>query len=159
MSPNFWIFNSSVCGILKNLFININVSENEDFQALRINDDFLRYRTGLYQGCLAIFVTGEAANGALSVITIKNGNSVMIGFVSCDMGMVALERPFYHMGHLETEIFDEDEVEILGKVVGYCEPDPDEKGKFEIKMMKIRPETDEADEDISPLTFLPFPRH
>jgi hypothetical protein len=96
-----------------------------NFQANRIKNDFLIFRTGLYKNCLAIFIPGEILQGALGVIDGRTKHGVDVGFASRLFGLVAFERPFFNTGYLETEIFDESEVEILG----YSEPEHGKNNK------------------------------
>jgi len=141
-----------------NLIIPLELAEFDDFQLLRISDDCLKFRTGLYQDCLAVFVIldSEKVNGHFGVVSAKNQPGVLIGFVSCDMGMVALEKPFFVWGYFETQIFGEEEIEFLGRVVGYCEPEPNEKDEYHVKLIQIRPEPEE--DEIPPIVFQPFPK-
>jgi hypothetical protein len=141
-----------------NLVIPPELANFEKFQIVRINNDCLKFRTGLYRDCLAVFVVLEAeeVRGHFGVVSIKNQSSIAIGFVSCDMNMVAVEKPFFTWGYFETQIFNEVEVEFLGRIVGFCEPALDAKGKHEVKLIEIRPEPNE--DEIPPLVFHPFPK-
>jgi hypothetical protein len=119
----------------------------DNFHAVRMTHDFLQFRTGLYENCLAIYIPGNAEKlkGDLAAISINSDNEVKVGFVSSDLGLVALEQPFYDLGYFETNLYEENEVEILGKIVGYCEP-PEKKGdKYQVKPIEIKPERTDRD--------------
>lgn len=129
-----------------------------DFQGVWINDDHLKFRTGLYRGCLAVFVVEEAelSNGDFGVVAVKNRRDVLTGFVSRDFGAVALEKPFFNFGFLETLVFNEDEIDFIGKIVGFSEPVHDLHSKFVVKPFEPKSVEESDETDFPPLFFTPL---
>jgi len=126
-----------------------------EFQGIYVKNDFLRSRTGLFKGCLAVFITleTEIKDGALGVVSLKDGRD-LIGFVSRAFGAIALEIPFYSIGYLDVEVFNDGEVAFVGRIVGYCEPPIEGQDKHHVKLIKISPEPELG--DAPPITFYPI---
>ena len=88
---------------------------------------------GLKKGGLAIVGSnyGEIHRGDLVAIVDKDDFAVC-GIYDKDFGIICLEKP-----DEEPELFDENEVEILGKIVGYGKPDEKNPDEIIIRSIKI----------------------
>lgn len=82
------------------------------FIAIRINNSYLE-QFGLKQGSLAIVVDREVQRGDIVAIEELTSGSVRCGIYDSDFGLVCLDR-----GDSEPELFNKDEVRVLGKIVG-----------------------------------------
>ncbi|HQU81524.1 MAG TPA: hypothetical protein PKY59_00270 [Pyrinomonadaceae bacterium] len=91
------------------------LSHYNDIQVVKIQNTHLE-SVGLKQNSLAIVVKESIKSGELAVVSEKETKSVFCGFYECEFGIVCLES-----GESEPQLFDESEIEILGKIVGVCE--------------------------------------
>ena len=92
-----------------------SLSSHRSYSAVRINNSYLE-RFGLRRGMLAVIVDDEIARGDLVAIEDLTDGSVKCGVFDRDFGLVCLER-----GNAEPELFDENTVRILGKIVGVAD--------------------------------------
>jgi hypothetical protein len=74
----------------------------------------------------------ELKRGDLVAISEIATDSVMCGFYDSDFGLVCLEG----IGE-EPRLFDENDIEILGKIVGVGKTDKNFKGKIQVKPLNI----------------------
>lgn len=92
-----------------------SLSGHDSYSAVRINNSYLE-RFGLRPGALAVIVNEEVTRGDLVAIEDLNDGSVKCGLYDKDFGLVCLERC-----DAEPELFDENTVRILGKIVGVAD--------------------------------------
>lgn len=93
------------------------------YSAVRINNDHLEH-FGLRKGSLAVFVDQEPKRGDLAAIEELKDGSVKCGLLDRDFGIVCLDR-----GDAEPELFNEDEIRILGTIIGFGNESDQVKGQ------------------------------
>lgn len=117
--------------------------------AIKISGNYLKFKTGLYEGCLAIYSSEQFQRGDLAAVEELGTGEISIGFIDRDFGLVYLERPFLNIGQMEPLLLSESEVKVLGKIIGYC----DEKEGI-VKPIVIAP--DPPEDELPKLSFIPF---
>lgn len=103
----------------------------DNIEVVKIQNTHLE-SVGLKQGSLAIVVKEAVKNGDLAAVSEKKTESVFCGFYDCDFGIVCLE-----IVDGEPQLFDESEVEILGKIVGVCEMPTNSGNKLFVQPLKF----------------------
>lgn len=91
------------------------LSHYDDIQVVQIQNTHLE-TVGLKQDSLAVVVKETVKRGDLAAISEKETEAIICGFYDCDFGIICLEGI-----ESEPQLFDESEVEILGKIVGVCD--------------------------------------
>jgi len=107
------------------------IAHYQDFQGVWIKNSHLE-SFGLQKGSLAVVGKTELRRGDLAALNEIATDSVFCGFYDCDFGLVCLEG----IGE-EPRLFDESEVEILGKIIGYGKIDKNQKGKIDVVPLDI----------------------
>jgi tetratricopeptide (TPR) repeat protein len=92
-----------------------SLSTHRSYSAVRINNSYLE-KFGLRSGTLAVIADDKVERGDLVAIEDLTDRSVRCGLFDSDFGLVCLER-----GDSEPELFDENTVRILGKIVGIAD--------------------------------------
>jgi tetratricopeptide (TPR) repeat protein len=87
---------------------------------------------GLDKGSLAIVVKDEVERGDLVAVMETETAEVICGFYDAYFGIVCVEG-----GEGEPVIFDEKDVEVLGKIVGVCDSGKREDGKMKVKALGL----------------------
>ena len=95
-----------------NLLIPASLSNYAAYSGVRIHNSSLD-RFGLKQGSLAILVDNPVNRGDLVAVECKRDGSINCGIFDREFGLVSLDK-----GDDDLQIFDENEVKILGKIVG-----------------------------------------
>lgn len=104
---------------------------NQEFSGVWIkNKDF--EKIGLKKGNLAIVVKGVVARGDLVAVCNKETDLVTIGFFENQYGLICLEN-YSH----EPELLDENRVTIMGKIVGYAEPETNANDCYDVKPVML----------------------
>lgn len=107
------------------------LSHYDDIQVVQIQNRHLE-AVGLKQDSLAIVVNEAVNRGDLAAISERETEAVMCGFYDCDFGIVCLEGI-----ESEPQLFDENEIEILGKIVGVCDALPTNGNKLFVQPLKF----------------------
>jgi len=107
------------------------LSHYDDIQVVQIQNRHLE-AVGLKQDSLAIVVNETVNRGDLAAISERETEAVMCGFYDCDFGIVCLEGI-----ESEPQLFDENEIEILGKIVGVCDSLPTNGNKLFVQPLKF----------------------
>lgn len=103
---------------------------NQEFFGVCIkNTDF--EKIGLKKGTLALAVKSSVNRGDLVAVSDKATDLVSLGFYENDFGLICLEN-FAD----EPILLNENQVVIIGKVVGYCVAEPDKDGRYEVIAIK-----------------------
>jgi tetratricopeptide (TPR) repeat protein len=102
-----------------------------DYQGVWINNSHLE-KVGLPQGSLAVIVKDEIKSGDLIAIADKKTEEISCGFYELGFGIVCLEG-----AGSETQLFDENDIVILGPIVGVCNSQKDAEGKMIVEEIKI----------------------
>lgn len=104
---------------------------NQEFAGVWIkNKDF--EKIGLKKGNLAIVVKGPVETGDLVAIFNNETDLASIGFFENQYGLICLEN--YSR---EPELLDENQVTIMGKIVGYSDPETNENDCYEVKPIML----------------------
>lgn len=109
------------------------IDDGKKIKGIWINNDHLE-SAGLKRGCLAVAVNEHVERGDLAaVIEVKSGE-VSCGFYDTDFGMVCLEGC-----DREPMLFGQEEVELLGKIVGLCDGNTDDRGRMIVTLLRHGP--------------------
>ncbi|MEQ1606323.1 MAG: hypothetical protein ABL999_15790 [Pyrinomonadaceae bacterium] len=109
-----------------------SVGHYSDFRGIWINNDRLA-NAGLVKGSLAIVAKTAVKRGDLAAINEIASGQATCGFYDAEFGIVCLEG-----SHGDPQVFDEAEVQILGKIVGVCREGNIRKGG-KVKVEAILP--------------------
>ncbi|MCD9186566.1 MAG: hypothetical protein LUM44_09035 [Pyrinomonadaceae bacterium] len=118
-------------GIALEFVLPPQLSHYDDIQVVQIQNRHLE-AVGLKQDSLAIVVRETVNRGDLAAISERETEAVMCGFYDCDFGIVCLEGI-----ESEPQLFDENEIEILGKIVGVCDALPTNGNKLFVQPLKF----------------------
>ena len=99
-----------------------------DLQGIWIKNSHLEI-FGLPKGSFAIVARGKVERGDLAAISELADDSVRCGFYDADFGIVSLDAGG------EPNLFDESDIEIIGKIVGVCRSGKNSDGKMIIKLL------------------------
>jgi len=113
------------------LVLPAELSHFDDIQAIRIQNRNLE-KFGLKKDSLAIAAAVAVKRGDLVAIAEKSTDEVIVGFYDTDFGIACLETH-----DSEPFLFDENEIEILGKIIGVCHSEKNSAGKLMVEPLKI----------------------
>jgi tetratricopeptide (TPR) repeat protein len=105
----------SIAGSELELVLPSALSHYSDYKGLWINTAGLEY-LGIFQGSLAVVTPVKPKRGDLVAVLENASGAINCGTYDYEFGIVCLDR-----GNGEPLLFDENNVEILGKIIGYCE--------------------------------------
>lgn len=103
----------------------------DDLSGVWIANDHLE-KFGLPKGSLAIVAQEEVKRGDLAALNCLAGDEIICGFYDADFGIVCLE-----FGDSDVKMFDEQEIEIFGKIIGVCRPEKNSGGKMFVEPINI----------------------
>lgn len=109
------------------LVLPASLSEYSDFKGVWINTEKLE-TAGIPRGSLAIVVPCEISRGDLAAVVELKSNVVSCGFYDAEFGIVCLAG-----FDSEPELFQENEIKTLGKIVGVCRSGKDTDGKMHVE--------------------------
>ncbi len=96
----------------------------QEIQVIRIQNTHLE-AIGLKKGSLAVAVNEKVNRGDLTAICETETDLVSCGFYDSEFGIICLDGI-----NSEPQLFDEEKVKILGKIVGVCSSETDADGKM-----------------------------
>lgn len=102
-----------------------------DYQGVWIKNPNLE-RFGLRHGSLAVVTPTKIKRGDLIALSERSTGNVMCGFYDADFGIICLEG----IGD-EPLLFNDQEVDVLGKVIGVGNPDGNDDGKIHISPLNL----------------------
>jgi tetratricopeptide (TPR) repeat protein len=105
------------------------------FSAVRINNSHLE-QFGLSKGALAVIVDETVRRGDLVALEEIKDGSVRCGIYDSDFGLVCLERV-----DGDPELFNADDVRLLGKIVGVGTETSTSKGQVVVQTLKTASST------------------
>ena len=108
-----------------------SIAHYSDYRGIWINNTRLE-SIGLVKGSLAIVVKANVDRGDLIAVTEVESGEVSCGFYDADFGIVCLEGT-----EGEPQIFNEAEVRILGKIVGFSNSGLNDDGKMVVKSLDL----------------------
>lgn len=103
------------------------IPPNQEFFGVWIKNNGFE-KIGLKKGNLAVIVKGKAQIGELVAVCDKKTDLVVIGFYESEYGLICLENYTD-----EPELMDENDVIIMGKIVGYALPETNVNDCYEVK--------------------------
>lgn len=109
-----------------------SIAHYKDFQAVRINNDHLEC-AGVQRGSLVMVASGPVKRGDLTAVAEIETGSISCGFYDSDFGIVSLEGC-----DGELQLFNQPDVQVLGKIVGVCDGATDAGGKMIVAAIKER---------------------
>jgi hypothetical protein len=95
-----------------------------EFHGVNIKNDNLA-EFGLKKGHLAIAIEGDIRKGDLIAVIERSEGLAICGIYDTDFGIICIETP-----NTEPQLFNSDEIEILGKIIGSCDPARPKDGKL-----------------------------
>jgi tetratricopeptide (TPR) repeat protein len=103
----------------------------DEIQVVRINNQYLE-NVGLPKDSLAVVAQIEVNRGDLAVVSETASDRVVCGFYDAYFGIVCLEAKSG-----DPYLFDENEITILGKIVGVCSSGKTSGGKLIVEPLKF----------------------
>ena len=103
-----------------------SISHYDDYQGVWINNSDLE-QYGLVKGSLALVVPEKIKRGDLVALIELKTDLVICGFYDSDFGIVCLEA-----NGAEPQLFDKEDVKILGKIVGVSNAEKHSDGSMEV---------------------------
>lgn len=113
------------------LILHPTIAHYQEVQGVWIKNSNLE-NFGLRKGALALVTKAELKRGDLVAINEIATDSVICGFYDSDFGFICLER----IG-AEPKLYNENEIEILGKIVGVGKSDKNSGGKIVVEPLNI----------------------
>jgi tetratricopeptide (TPR) repeat protein len=101
-----------------------SISHYTDYQGVWINGTHLE-KAGLAKGSLAVVVKEDVKRGDLVAIAEIGNDMVSCGYYDAEFGMTCLEG-----ADGDLQMFDEQDVRILGRIVGVCNTGKNPDGKM-----------------------------
>lgn len=99
----------------------------DDYQGIWMSNSHLE-PLGLKKGTLAVIARDEIKRGDLVAISENDTDMVSCGFYDEEFGIVCLEGV-----NAEPQLFNKEDVKILGKIVGVCSGQKDKNGKMRVE--------------------------
>jgi tetratricopeptide (TPR) repeat protein len=106
------------------------ISGYKDYKGVWIHNSHLD-AIGISQGSLALVVNEPLKRGEPGAILHTESGEVSCGFYDSDFGIVALE------GKGEPQLFDQEKVQVLGKIVGVCTDQKSGDGKMVVEPINL----------------------
>jgi tetratricopeptide (TPR) repeat protein len=113
------------------LILHPSIAHYEEFQGVWIKNSHLE-NYGLRKGSLAVVTKDKIKRGDLVAISENVDGSVLCGFYDADFGIVCLEG----IGE-EPRLFDENDITILGKIIGVGNAHNETSGKITVEPLKL----------------------
>lgn len=106
-----------------------SLAHYQDIQLIRIQNTHLE-EIGLKKGSLAVVANENVSRGDLTAIFETETNLVSCGFFDLEFGIICLDGI-----NTESQLFEENRVKILGKIVGVCTSEAD--GRMIVEPIKF----------------------
>lgn len=103
-----------------------------NIQGVLIHNSHLE-RIGLSKGSMAIVSKQDVGRGDLVAVVEKESDAVICGFYDNFFGIISLEG----IDRAEPQLFDEAEMQILGKIIGVCDPEKPSDGKTYVRPIEF----------------------
>ncbi len=107
-----------------------SLAHYDDYQGIWITNKHLE-SIGLAKGSIGIIVDEKISRGDLIALSEIANNAISCGFYDAEFGIVCLSGV-----DSEPNLFNESEVRILGKIVGYCRYGESSDGKLIVEPVK-----------------------
>lgn len=109
-----------------------SLAHYEDYQGIWITNKHLE-SIGLAKGSIGIVVDEAITRGDLIAVVETENNAVSVGFYDSEFGIVCLSGI-----DSEPNLFVENEVRILGKIVGFCRSSDSDNGKLVVEPINFQ---------------------
>lgn len=106
------------------LVVPASISSFADYKGVWITNKKLE-NVGIPSGSLAIVIPGPVSRGELIAVLERKNSVVSCGFYDSEFGIICLESD-----DNDPELFMENEIEVLGKIVGVCRSGKGADGKM-----------------------------
>ena len=103
-----------------------SLAHHADFQGVWINNSHLE-KSGLRKGMLAVVVKEKVGRGQLAAVAEITTGEISCGFYDSEFGLISLDS-----GGADPVLFVDDDVTVLGRIVGYCDPADETDGKMTV---------------------------
>jgi len=108
-----------------------SLSHYSDIQGIWIKNNHLE-KIGLRKDSLAVAASEEIKPGELAAIVETASGAVSCGFYDAAFGIVCLEGT-----NCDPQLFNEKDIQILGKIIGVCNTGKSPDGKFIVEPVKV----------------------
>lgn len=108
-----------------------SIGQYLDYRGVWINNGRLE-DIGLAKGSLAIVAKTDISKGDLVALSEIVSNEVSCGFYDADFGIVCLDN-----ADGDPLVFNETDVQILGKIVGVCNSGRDKDGRMAVEVLNL----------------------
>ncbi|HEX8637989.1 MAG TPA: tetratricopeptide repeat protein [Pyrinomonadaceae bacterium] len=108
-----------------------SLAHYDEIQAVHINNEYLE-NVGLPKNSFAVVAQIEIKRGDLAAVNELATDTVVCGFYDAEFGIVCLEAKSG-----EPHLFDENEITVLGKIVGVCCSDKTTDGKIVVEPLEF----------------------
>jgi tetratricopeptide (TPR) repeat protein len=113
------------------LILPSSLAHYSEIQAVRINNEHFE-NIGLPKDSLAVVARVEIKRGDLAAVNEIAAGEVVCGFYDADFGIVCLEAKSG-----EPYLFDENEITVLGKIVGVCRSEKTTDGRMIVEELNL----------------------
>ncbi len=103
----------------------------QSVEGVWISNSYLE-KSGLNEGSMAIIAHEKVERGDLAAVIEIASGEVICGFYDAEFGIICLATP-----DGEPQLFNENEIEILGKIIGVSNNEKDSQGKLLVEPIKI----------------------
>ncbi len=107
------------------------LSHHRDLQGVWIKNSHFE-AIGLKKGSLAVVARGKVTRGDLVAVSEIANDAVICGFYDAEFGIVCLEG-----AGSEPLLFDENEISVLGKIIGVCRTEKGSGGKLPVEPLQL----------------------
>ena len=108
-----------------------SMAHYQKIEVIRIQNSHLE-KVGLCKGALAIAVEETIRRGDLAAVLEKESGAVSCGFYDFGFGIVGLDG-----FDVEPQLFDENNIEIIGKIIGICKNEKNPDGKLFVELLNL----------------------
>ncbi len=114
------------------LVIPPSLAKYENYSGVWINNSFLE-SVGIHNGSLALVVKDKLRRGDAVALMENETREVSCGFYDADFGIVCLEG-----SSDQPQLFNEDDVTLLGKIIGVCKEKKNADGRMVVEAIPSR---------------------
>jgi tetratricopeptide (TPR) repeat protein len=113
------------------LIFHKSIKVKGEFNGIKIKNNYFE-NYGLRKGVLAVTVKEKINKGDLVAVLEKENNLVVCGFYDYEFGIICLDNKID-----EPQLFNKEDIELLGKIIGYCEIEERTSGKILVNPINL----------------------